>query len=137
MTSGDEFQLAKALSAMRQFLDEDVDTAQRVAVLNEVEASDEVVAAFLAALPRDELVQALTSCERPGVLAVWAHSIGRLFRRVVAENRWVSDETLVALAADYDEAVSAAAYRALVARVGDRNAMGSDASGIEQFRGGA
>lgn len=134
MTSGEDFQLARALSAMRQFLDDDVEPAQRVAVLNGVDVSDDVVAAFMAALPKDELVNALTFCERPGVLAVWAHSIGRLFRYLVAENPWASDETLVALGADYDEAVSAAAYRALVARVGDRKSLESGAMGVEDLR---
>ena len=135
MTSERDFQLARALSTMRQFLDDEVEPAQRVAVLNAVDASDDVVAAFMAALPKDELVNALTFCERPGVLGVWAHSIGRLFRYLVAENPWASDETLVLLAADYDEAVSAAAYRALVARVDDRSATEVDRSGIEQSQG--
>lgn len=134
MTSWEQPQLAGVLAAMRQFLDDDLEVSQRAAVLNDAEASDDVVAAFLAALPRDELVRALASCERPGVLAVWAYSIGRLFRRVVAENPWVSDETLVQLAADYDEAVSAAAYRALVDRAADRESLESGTMGVEDFR---
>jgi hypothetical protein len=116
MRAGDELQLGRALSALRQLLDDDIELAHQAELLNEAEASDEAVAAFMAALPRDELVLLLTMSERPGVLAVWAHSLGRLFRRVVAENPWTSDQTLVLLAADYDEAVSAAAYAALVAR---------------------
>ncbi len=132
MKSGDELQLGRALTALRQFLDDEVDLARQAELLNESESSDEVVAAFMAALPRDELVMMLTRCQRPGVLAVWAHSLGRLFRRVVAENPWTSDQTLVALAADYDEAVSAAAYGALVARADEQSLSASESTASDQ-----
>ena len=101
---------------MRQFLEPEIDMTRRVELLNSAEASDEAVAAFMAALADDELVHALVGSERAGVLAIWGHSIGRLFRRIVAQNPFVDDETLTLLAADYDEAVSAAAYAALVLR---------------------
>lgn len=120
MTSGEERELARTLASMRQLLHADIDLMRRHQLFNDVDASDEVVASFLAALPADELVHALRACERTGVLAIWAHSVGRLFRQVVGENAWASDETLTMLAADYDETVSAPAYRALMQRSLDR-----------------
>lgn len=111
---------------MRQFLDPAIDMTRRVELLNSAEASDEVVAAFMAALPSDNLAHALAGSERTGVLAIWAHSIGRLFRRIVAENPFADDATLSLLAADYDEAVSAAAYAALVGRAVDQPSAESD-----------
>lgn len=132
MKPGEELQLGRALSALRQFLDDDVELSHQADLLNEAELPDEAVAAFMAALPSDELVLMLAHCERPDVLAVWAHSIGRLFRRVVAENPWTSDQTLVALAADYDEAVSAAAYAALVARAREQSVSASESTAADQ-----
>lgn len=131
VTSGDEMRLANALASIRQFLDEDLDLSRRVALLNAVEASDAAVAAFIAALPGDELLRVLTHCERPGVLDVWAHSIGRVFRKAVAENPWVSDTALVTLAADYDAAVSAAAYAAIVLRAGETAQPERDSAAVD------
>jgi hypothetical protein len=126
MSSEDAFDLARALASLRRFLDDELEPAQRAELINAASASDEVVAGFLAALPGDQLAAMLIRCTRPGVLAVWAHSIGRAFRAAVAGNPWVSDETLVLLASDYDEAVSAAAYAALVARAHEEEPVKRD-----------